>query len=294
MSSSKCLVAGCGAPGEDYTSKSGVTARECPAHAKIRILTDTMEQNEADSKKTAKPKLANKPLTLNKVTPDSTPMPRLEHLPSLGFSSGDISTGSSTGILDKRMKDIGGEESFKDYADHNPRDHDRPYSPVCQSARRLSAQPRLGGRDQRRSQISSILSCASGSSAEKNKKSPKEGRKHRCKRKSRSTSSRSSHRSMSSSVSRSGNSPGSESSSSRYGRNRKGEKRSRAYKRGIHDLLPEGLCFPKIKRSRPVVRQCSQTERLQPDGEMSAIIGRLGLFRIAKRRNTGYVRLMNL
>ena len=47
--SNKCLVIGCNVAGDDYVSKDGVTVRECPAHAKIRILTDAMERSKSAS-----------------------------------------------------------------------------------------------------------------------------------------------------------------------------------------------------------------------------------------------------
>ena len=46
--------------------------------------------------------------------PTSPAMPHLEAFPPISVHSENISTASSTGILDARLKDIGGKSSFKD------------------------------------------------------------------------------------------------------------------------------------------------------------------------------------
>ena len=55
VNNNTCLVEGCLAPGEDHISKNGVTVRGCPAHAKIRILTDKMELTYRTGEEPIKP-----------------------------------------------------------------------------------------------------------------------------------------------------------------------------------------------------------------------------------------------
>ena len=284
INNNTCLVAGCVAPGDEHISKNGVTVRECPAHAKIRILTDKMDLTHQTGEEPIKVN-RSKRLEIRKE-PASPPMPPLENIPPIDCSSEDISTGSSTGLLDRRMKDIGGKDSFRDDSALQPNERDRSQSPVSRSARRLSMRSKDENRDTIRKELSGILSCTSGSPDRRRTKLSKKRKHHRRSREPSDSSPESSDRSPSSS-SFSDSCSDSESSSSHHKKRKKDRKSKRSHKRGVSNLLPQGLCFPKIKRARPVVRQYTQAERLLPDGEMNAILDRLGAISDREKAQNG-------
>ena len=108
----KCLVVGCQAHGSEYQSKNNVTVRECVAHAKLRILQDDMDRVNTTPRLVTRKKSLPLPEELSE--PASPEMPPLEPCPPISVNSENISSASTTCVLDARMKDIGGKSSFMD------------------------------------------------------------------------------------------------------------------------------------------------------------------------------------
>ena len=80
------------------------------------------------------------------------------------------------------------------------------------------------------------------------------------------------------------------SSSASHRKSRRRKSKHSGKSRRFLELLPKGLRFPKIRSTRPVVRQSDLgTSRLKPEGEYGAILGRLGAISDREMKTTaGY------
>ena len=286
VNQNKCLVIGRNAPGDEYQSKNNVTVRECAAHAKLRILHENLDSEKIQL--SCSPKTPTPSTPSAQVTPDSPPMPPLEPCTSFSNTS-ELSLASSTGLLDARVKDIGGKNSFTDAPDFIGEGEEEPsgHQPVQDGQKEAKSKGTSLSTGKKRKNSPHVLEYSgepgvvpiehvvAPQSIDKSlrRKSEPTRRGHFC---ADMPSSGSDSHSDTGSSSRSSSNSSRQSSSSSF-RKHKRHKKSKRGSKDIADLLPKGLCFPKIKSARPAVRYSIVGEdRIQPTGEYGALMNRIG------------------